>query len=145
MAVDKLVDSTQLDADLTSVADAIRAKTGGTADLAFPSDFVSEIGSISGGGGLDWADVTEVTIGANTITKMTEVSAYFSNYTYNYLVLTTAPTTENQIVVGARLAKSGGMNFAVRYRGGTIGGTIISGSYDGVLVEGTKYCLFSLK
>lgn len=49
MAVDKLVDSTQLDADLTSVADAIRAKTGGTADLTFPADFVSEIGSISGG------------------------------------------------------------------------------------------------
>lgn len=50
MSVDKLVDSTQLDADLTSVADAIRAKTGGTADLQFPADFVSEIGSISGGG-----------------------------------------------------------------------------------------------
>ena len=51
MAVDKLVDSVQLDADLTSVADAIRAKTGGTAKLAFPADFVNEIGSISGGGG----------------------------------------------------------------------------------------------
>lgn len=50
MAVDKLVDSAQLESDLTDVADAIRAKTGGTADLAFPADFVSEIGSISGGG-----------------------------------------------------------------------------------------------
>ena len=49
MAVDKLIDSAQLESDLTDVADAIRAKTGGTADLAFPADFVSEIGSISGG------------------------------------------------------------------------------------------------
>ena len=109
------------------------------------SDRRALMGTVSGSGGgdIDWANVTEVTIGANTITKMTEVSAYFSNYTYNYLVLTTAPTTENQVVVGARLAQSGTMNHALRYRGGTIGGTIISGSYDGILVEGTKYCLLS--
>lgn len=35
---------------LSDVADAIREKTGGTADLEFPDEFVSEIGSISGGG-----------------------------------------------------------------------------------------------
>ena len=50
MALDALVDSTQLNSDLTDVADAIRAKTGGTAPLAFPNEFISEIGSISGGG-----------------------------------------------------------------------------------------------
>lgn len=50
MSVDKLVDSTQLDADLISVADAIRAKSGGSADLAFPSGFVSEIQAIPTGG-----------------------------------------------------------------------------------------------
>lgn len=51
MAVDKLVDSTQLDADLTSVANAIRTKGGTSASLAFPSGFVSAINEISGGGG----------------------------------------------------------------------------------------------
>lgn len=51
MALDKLVDSTQLDADLTSVADAIRAKSGGSSQLAFPADFVSEIQAIPSGGG----------------------------------------------------------------------------------------------
>lgn len=51
MAVDKLVDSTQLDSDLTSVANAIRAKSGGSSQLAFPSGFVSEIGNIPSGGG----------------------------------------------------------------------------------------------
>lgn len=51
MAVDKLVDSTQLDSDLTSVANAIRAKSGGSSQLAFPAGFVSEIGNIPSGGG----------------------------------------------------------------------------------------------
>ena len=45
------VDSTQLDTDLTSVADAIRAKSGGSSQLAFPAGFVSEIGNIPSGGG----------------------------------------------------------------------------------------------
>lgn len=50
MSLDKLVDSTQLDNDLTSVADAIRSKGGTSASLAFPSGFVSAIEEISGGG-----------------------------------------------------------------------------------------------
>lgn len=54
MAVDKLVDSTQLDADLTSVANAIRAKSGGSGQLSFPSGFVSEIDAIPTGGGGEW-------------------------------------------------------------------------------------------
>ena len=53
MAVDKLVDSTQLDSDLTSVANAIRTKGGTSAQLAFPADFVSAIGDIPTGGGID--------------------------------------------------------------------------------------------
>lgn len=51
MALDKLVDSTQLDSDLSSVANAIRAKSGGSASLAFPAGFVSEIQAIPSGGG----------------------------------------------------------------------------------------------
>ena len=51
MSVDKLVDSTQLDADLTSVADAIRSKGGTSAQLSFPADFVSAIEDIETGGG----------------------------------------------------------------------------------------------
>ena len=51
MAVDKLVDSTQLDTDLTSVANAIRTKGGTSAQLAFPSGFVTAIGNIPTGGG----------------------------------------------------------------------------------------------
>lgn len=51
MAVDKLVDSTQLNADLTSVANAIRTKGGTSAQMAFPNGFVSAIRDIPSGGG----------------------------------------------------------------------------------------------
>lgn len=50
MAVDKLVDSTQLDADLTSVANAIRTKGGTSGQLAFPNGFVSAVQNIPTGG-----------------------------------------------------------------------------------------------
>lgn len=59
MAVDKLVDSTQLDTDLTSVANAIRTKGGTSAQLAFPSGFVSAIGDIPTGGTLITKTITE--------------------------------------------------------------------------------------
>lgn len=51
MSLDKLVDSTQLDSDLESVADAIRAKGGTSASLAFPAGFVSAVEAIPTGGG----------------------------------------------------------------------------------------------
>lgn len=56
MSVDKLVDSTQLDADLTSVANAIRTKGGTSAQLAFPADFVQAIEDIETGGGSEVPD-----------------------------------------------------------------------------------------
>lgn len=80
MAVDKLVDSTQLDADLTSVANAIRTKGGTSASLAFPADFVSAIADIpSGGGGgtpvwnrpSDWPNIDDLNISGDNIFYMT--------------------------------------------------------------------------
>ena len=44
-----LVDSAQLESDLSDVADAIRAKSGGSGTLAFPAGFISEIGNIQTG------------------------------------------------------------------------------------------------
>lgn len=49
MAVDKSVDSSKLDSNLKSVADAIRTKGRTSANLAFPSGFVSAINNISAG------------------------------------------------------------------------------------------------
>ena len=57
MAIDKAVDSAALESDLTSVANAIRAKTGGSDSLAFPAGMVEAIAGIAsgGGGGLKYA------------------------------------------------------------------------------------------
>lgn len=70
MSLDKLVDSSQLDSDLTSVANAIRAKSGGSGQLAFPASFVSAIQAIpSGGGGGDetWYDHHGILYKANMV------------------------------------------------------------------------------
>lgn len=70
MAVDKLVDSTQLNADLTSVANAIRTKGGTSAQLAFPSGFVSAIGDIpTGSGGESAVKYTRYTLTGDTTIK----------------------------------------------------------------------------
>ena len=58
MAVDKLVDSTALDAGLTSVANAIRSKGGTSASLSFPQGFVDAIDDIETGGGGGGADAS---------------------------------------------------------------------------------------
>lgn len=49
MAIDKAIDSTLLDANLTLIANAVRAKSGASAQLAFPDGFVAAINGISGG------------------------------------------------------------------------------------------------
>ncbi len=53
----KVVDADQLNADMTSVADAIRAKGGATEKMAWPAGFVSAVEGLQAGG----ADVSGVT------------------------------------------------------------------------------------
>ena len=79
MSVDKLVDSAQLDSDLTSVANAIRTKGGTAASLAFPSGFVTAIDAIPTGGGGDSKEdaIIEKTIsGAYTNNRVTSIGSY---------------------------------------------------------------------
>lgn len=58
MAEYKVVDAAQLDADLASVADAIRKRAGTTGKMDFPSGFESAVKSIPSEGGLDTSDAT---------------------------------------------------------------------------------------
>lgn len=46
MAYDAFVDASQLNSDLTSIANVIRSKGGTTATLAFPSAFISAVNAI---------------------------------------------------------------------------------------------------
>ncbi len=71
MALDKMVNSAQLDSDLTSVADAIRAKSGGSGQLAFPAGFVSEIQAIPSGGGASIDDLCDKSWPTGEITLTT--------------------------------------------------------------------------
>lgn len=90
MAVDKLVDSTQLDADLTTVANAIRTKGGTSADLAFPAGFVSAVQAIpSGGGGMNYDTKTVTRSSASA--KMT-VDREFTDFIF-LAFLRDEPTT----------------------------------------------------
>lgn len=76
MAVDKLVDSTQLDADLTSVANAIRTKGGTSAQLAFPSGFISAVENIHGGASKGFLLLDTITVSEN----IRAVNIDFSDY-----------------------------------------------------------------
>lgn len=58
MAIDKAVDSAQLDSGLTDIADAIRGKGGTSAELAFPQGFVAAIDAIPTGGN-EWTRPAE--------------------------------------------------------------------------------------
>lgn len=74
MALDKLVDSAQLDADLTSVADAIRTKGGTSASFTFPQGFVDAVDAIqTGGGGIENALLDGSLSGAYTNSEVTRL------------------------------------------------------------------------
>ena len=69
MAYDKVVDSVALDTQLISIADAIRAKTGGTDSLVFPDGFSQAIAAIeAGGSGVVFASGT-FTVASDTATN----------------------------------------------------------------------------
>lgn len=76
MSVDKLVDSTQLDSDLTSVANAIRSKTGGSVSLTFPAEFVSAINGIPTGGSLETGSQTITATESSQSITMTPSTGY---------------------------------------------------------------------
>lgn len=65
---------------LTSVANAIRAKSGSNEQLTFPAGFVSEIENISGGGEVTLADLASrvIPVGEVDITGLTFVEHAFS-------------------------------------------------------------------
>ena len=66
------------DTDMTSVANAIRAKSGGSSQLAFPAGFVSEIGDIPSGGNLPFGLVKEKTLIDTTFTADSDITANIS-------------------------------------------------------------------
>ena len=73
MALDKVVDSAELDASLQVIAEAIRAKGGTSEALEFPAGFVSAVEAITAGSGESGGSVEsgELTATAATYYKFT--------------------------------------------------------------------------
>lgn len=98
MAVDKLVDSTQLNSDLTSVANAIRTKGGTSADLVFPSGFISAVDAIPSGGGspiqlLETLTVEEDSRSVNIVTTS------FNSYDFYFCLIDATLTASDWLYI----------------------------------------------
>jgi hypothetical protein len=68
MVVNKIINATQLDANLISIANAIREKNDTNTQLSFPNGFVNAIENISGG------NETPFPLGKITIINSTGIS-----------------------------------------------------------------------
>lgn len=101
MAVDKLVDSTQLDSDLTSVANAIRTKGGTSAALAFPQGFVDAIDAIPTGGG------------GGSPTATFEATPASSNATISFEAGDYAIPSQYALFIKSDVTSSDGVNFCI--------------------------------
>ena len=107
MAVDKLIDSTQLDSDLTSVANAIRTKGGTSGSLAFPAGFVQAVMDIPSGGGSQLTKLAEVVTSEDV--RSMGVTPSNDWYAYDYLIVKLELTlTGNDWLYFSTAAASGG-------------------------------------
>lgn len=117
------VDSTQLDSDLTSVANAIRAKSGGSSQLAFPAGFVSEIQAIPSGGGGSVPHVETIDYTPAVNTQALSIPLSFANPPlFIYIYLDTEPSSPSVATVSSiRL-----QNSSVSPNAGTV--TLVTGN-----------------
>lgn len=85
MANYKKVDSDQLDADLKTVADAIREKGGTTDELAFPDGMATAVSEIQSGGGdtrfKDFVEGASAALDGGDITTIRQYGFYYSSST----------------------------------------------------------------
>lgn len=100
MAYDKVIDSAELNANLTAVADAIRTKGGTSEALSFPGGFVSAVEGIQAGGGGD--DVLNGVL-EGTITE-------FNNSKLEYLGMYAFTQKQKLVSVRATSVKSMGVS-----------------------------------
>lgn len=111
MALDKAVDSAQLNADLTAVADAIRTKGGTSAQLAFPDGFVSAVQAIEGAPDLQIVVTTSAgatvtaTKGSKTVSETADASGNCTLIvdevgTWTVTAATASTTKTADVVVG---------------------------------------------
>ena len=114
MAYDKVVDSASLDSKLTQVADAIRTKGNTSADLQFPSGFISAIQAIQTG--TELKIVVSVTSGATvTATKGSQVVSGTAVNGTCTLTVPEAGTWSVKATLGGQTSGTKSVTFTDRY------------------------------
>ena len=114
MAYDKVVDSASLDSKLTQVADAIRTKGNTSADLQFPSGFISAIQAIQTG--TELKIVVSVTSGATvTATKGSKVVSGTSINGTCTLIVPEAGTWSVKATLSGQMSDTKSVTFTDRY------------------------------
>jgi hypothetical protein len=101
MAYDKVVDSSALNANLTSVANAIRTASGATGNLAFPAGFVSALQNMK-----MVAEVHKVTLssdqtGAKDVTLLSGnafIKKYYNNQWFSVVMFADSPKAATGVV-----------------------------------------------
>lgn len=151
MAVDKLVDSTQLDSDLTSVANAIRTKGGTSAQLAFPSDFVSAINAIPTGGGTDVTVASSKSGGQACCAALLNAVNATTGKTYVINAKTLAAPSTSQLFKAFYIALSSlssstcnGYGCYIRNNTSGIAASIAWGGAQGTIAAGDVYTVTEL-
>lgn len=141
MADYKVVDTEQLETDLTSIAAAIREKAESSESLVFPTGFISAIANIETGGGLP-NHISALTSGSTTFSSdsTTYKDVYHNlgvipNFVVWYIADSLSENQENLMVAGFSCAKKLKGNNGTIYRhhvgftGFGIMGNIYGGSY----------------
>lgn len=101
------------------------------------AEITVNVPSSGGGYTFDWASSSQViTIGANSVTNTQEAKSYFESYTYDYVLILSPLTVNNQFVGFST-------TLPLRYKNGAIVNTVVGTNYDCALVEGTQYLILS--
>ena len=144
MAYDKAVDSAQLDADLTLVADAIRTKGGTDAQLAFPAGFVSAVQAIDTS-----AENSVDVVMTSTVTNAVELQAAIAagsgvtQFVFAVKSYKNGAPIQNQICSGAWVSPNAAGG--VRYKDGNYASLFgWNSQYDAAVTIGDIYTVWEI-
>ena len=126
MAIDKAVDSAQLDSGLSAIADAIRAKAGTSAQLAFPAGMESAVDSIVTPG--ETVTYSQVNTAVKAYLDYVAAHPYESDdYTYSYIGQFTDEITNGDKPLGVTVNVQSGKLAVSDSVGGTASKTVTAG------------------
>lgn len=114
------------DDSLTALADAIRSKTGGTADLAFPDGFISAVAAIEAGSGSGSESGGEATAAVQIATSAVTLSSMMliSNDGIVSLTGTSLTVPVNAVIAIYATAVGGSSSAAASINATATGGTV---------------------